>query len=367
MTDNKDKLDKMFQQMAKSLEKDANAEISEETSYLMSYVPYGIPTLPLLECAIGRPGLPAGKPIEFFGFEHTGKTTLAYHAIAETQKMGGAALFIDTEQSFNEERAQQCGVKTGHPYLLNAGAKTVEAVYRIIENQCEALKAANFTKPFIIVVDSITGVTTEYDQAHDFSAEQRTGHEAKQIRSGMKRVITMLADLKVPCIFINHSIANIPKGPFPTAPSQSAGGHAIKFYSSVRVELINKGDITAVDRGFQIKTGQAVRFKLRKNKVNKPRLLQFDGKLTNEFGFDFTDSLLDAARYVGLVYKPASQSETAPSTIYIWKKGEDAEEKFKRDEWEQVITKLGGHKQVRQEIHKTAKDLNIGGDYGQVL
>jgi recombination protein RecA len=308
----------------------------------------------MLEMAIGRPGYPAGKIIELYGEPHCGKTTLAYHAIAATQRLNPDALafFIDTEQSFDPERAAQCGVDVTRCKVDSA--KTIESVIRLMEKYFDLFLTLPERPPIIFVIDSITGVSTEYDLGKEFVAEQRTGHEAKQIRAGLKRINGQLAELKIPCIMVNHVMANVPKKFGRVKATQSSGGKSPKYFAAVRIEVKRTGDVTRVHKGYKIKTAQETAIKIDKSKVASPRIQQIsDLLLTNEKGFDHTDNLLEALRFVDAV------TETTKGKVYKF-----GEEQFRKEEWPRFMEQNGGYEVFVKVMREKAIETGWMKPYG---
>lgn len=300
---------------------------------LTSSVPYGIPTqLASLDLALSKPGWPVGRIVELYGFEASGKTTLGYHAIAQAQAMGGSALFIDTERTFDPARARQIGVD---PDNLNiAEADTIEEIFAYMEKTLDGLEAVGYDKPFVIMVDSITGVSTEDDTDKDFKAPVRIGSEAIAIRRGMKRINTKIAKQKVLALFVNHAVAKIAAY---GKQSQAAGGHALKFYSTIRVEVTNLGQIK--DDNTKIRTGQKVKVTVEKLKGAPLRRPTFDTELHNDTGFDKTGSLLDALIDIGIInHAPKSRSYTFVPT----------NREFPLIEWPNIIEEQGGFAKMYQ-------------------
>ena len=349
-----DLLAKLKNKFNAEVKKDPNIITEDEGGYILSHIPYGIPTLPMLEIAIGRPGFPAGKVIELYGEPHCGKTTLAYHAMAANQSLSSDAfsIFLDTEQSWDPDRAQQCGVDIDRVWPISA--KTIEAVVRTLEKQFDEFMKMKEHPPILVVVDSITGVTTEFEQERVFTGDQRVGHEAKQIRAGLKRINTQLAELKIPLILVNHVMSNIPKGFAKVKPTQSSGGKAPKFFAATRLEVKRTGDQTKVYKGYKIKTGQDTVIKIDKNKVNSPRLMLVDNLLlSNEKGFDHVANLLPALYFVDVV------KEVKKGTVYSFQDRE-----FLKEDWPQVMEELGGYDQFLTLMRQAAIDTGWMKPYG---
>lgn len=304
-----------------------------------SYVPFPFPTgLAELDYHLGgRCGLPAGKIIEYYGLPATGKTTLSYHTLAECQKMGGLALFVDTEQSWDEERAETIGV---NPDTISiASCRSVESIFNVLENFFENAVKAKFTGPMLAVVDSVTGVPTQADLEGQITSEARVGHEAKQIRRGVRRLQGILSTTKASVIFINHAVSKMATMPY-AKQTQAAGGYGIKFMEFVRIELKNKGQIRKGSGDSQIRIGQEIGFEIEKLKNAPLPYPKVDKIELLDVGFDKVASLLEACIKTGYVDKKKT------GEVCTMFRGTDVERQFKVDEWPQAIAELGGYDAV---------------------
>ncbi len=330
--------DAIIKGIEKVAAKDPNMSIhSSGDLNLKSRAPYGIPTgLPLLDFQLGRPGLPAGKVIEYFGFEKSGKTTAALHAIAEAQHMGGAGLFIDSEMSFDRSRAEQCGVNTEINFAVGE-ADTIEGIFRQLEATAESLIATGWNKPFVVMVDSVTAVQSETNKNKEIGEEPRVGEDARVIRHGMRRLVSKFAEANMTVIFINHAISAIASGPF--APqSTSAGGHAIKFFASVRINFSSGSNIMKQVNGDKQRIGQKVFLRIEKLKGSPLVFPQLEQQLTNDTGFNYLQSLLDASVKSGLI------SISSDKKLYKLKTGEEQTVDFPKTGWKETVDGLGGPK-----------------------
>lgn len=259
-----------------------------------SHIPFGIPTgIPELDLALHRPGYPAGRIIEIFGFENSGKTTMGLHALAHTQRMGGRAMFIDTERTYDPKRASEIGVDVDSLYLTDADS--IEAVFRLIQNVMEDITASKAAPaPCTILVDSITAVQSEQEIERELGEESRVGQDARAIRTACRKLAKEIATTKVLPIFINHSISNISSNPF-GEKSTSAGGRALKLWSSVR---INTGFLKNLTEGTgkskkRTRLGETVTVRVKKNKVGHLDYPDFNLELTRN-GFDLYKGLWEA-------------------------------------------------------------------------
>jgi recombination protein RecA len=327
----------MFKAVAKSTAKDKEALATVHRPgdiTIKSHIPWGIPTgLPELDFKIGRPGWPAGRCVELYGFEHCGKTTLGYHAIAQAQRMGGGAWFIDTEKSWDEDRAYECGVNVDGETLGLLDADSIDATFRSIQRCLKARKENNDGKPLVIVIDSITGTATEAMRAKTIGEEERVAQDAKAIRGGMRRIGPDVAELNVNLFMINHATANITANKY-AKQSDSSGGHSIKLAASVRCAMKSAGWIK-IPKGRKnegMRLGQKISLtveKLKGSRMSWPEVKET--VLLNTVGFDLEDSLLKAGCQSGWIgHKHKSQTYTL---------GEDS---FPIADWHGVLMGLGG-------------------------
>ncbi len=307
-----------------------------------SVVKYGIPSgIPEMDLYLGqRGGYPAGKIVEFYGKPMCGKTTAALQAAAEWQKRSGGVMFIDTEMSYDPERARQLGVNTRN--LSVVAARTIEEIFTIIKHGLKTLKDTKYEKPFLFIVDSVNGAPTQPDVDGDLEKHERVGFEAKMIKRGLKQVNPMLD--KVPCqpsiIFINHAVTKISAMSF-GKKTDSGGGLGIKFYSTVRVEFTGIGTermTVGPDKG--AKTGQKIAIEIVKLKSGMLKYPKFNIVLQNEDGFDKRFSLRVAmiASQFAKLPKSAQVITILPGTAH--------ETQVKTTEWNDWLRDEGGYDAV---------------------
>lgn len=271
---------------------------------LNAHVKFGIPSrIPELDLSIGRPGFPAGRIMEFYGLPMSGKTTAALHALAQCQRMGGLAVLIDTELSFDYDRAVACGVDPETLMLLEA--RDTEEIFEKINVILDS-RPATAESPVLIAVDSITAVQTRFDSAREIKEGTRVGEHARAIRIGLQRLNQKIAEAQASLIFINHATALI--GKTFGKQTDSAGGNAIKFYSSIRIEFQFVSNINEGAKGEdRIRRGQVSNLNIIKNKVAATGAPSISLELT-EAGFDFYSSLWDAYIKIGALEKINNQS-----------------------------------------------------------
>lgn len=215
-----------------------------------------------LDYALGVGGYPKGRIVEIFGPESSGKTTLAIHAIAETQKAGGIAAFIDAEHAFDRFYAAKLGVDVDN--LLVSQPDNGEQALEIAD---QLIRSAAVD---IVVVDSVAALTPKAEIEGDMG-ENKVGLQARLMSQALRKLTATINKTKTTCIFINQLREKI--GVLFGSPETTTGGNALKFYASVRID-IRKGN--AIKNGDE-QIGNEVKVVVKKNKVAPPfRRVQFD-------------------------------------------------------------------------------------------
>jgi recombination protein RecA len=215
-----------------------------------------------LDAALGVGGLPRGRIIEIFGPESSGKTTLSLHVIAEAQKKGGICAFIDAEHAMDPEYSKRIGVKIDD--LLISQPDTGEQALEI----CESLVRSG--KIDVIVVDSVAALTPKDEIEGDMGA-MHVGKQARLMSQALRKLTAIVARSKTIVIFINQIRMQI--GVMFGNPETTPGGKALKFYTSVRLDIRR---IAQIKKGEEV-VGGRVRVKVVKNKVAAPfKQTEFD-------------------------------------------------------------------------------------------
>jgi recombination protein RecA len=243
-----------------------------------------------LDMALGGSGLPAGRIIEIYGPESSGKTTLALHTIAEAQKKGGIAAIVDAEHAFDPTWGKKLGVSLDTLLVSQPGSG--EEAMQIVE----MLVKSNSVD--VIVVDSVAALVPKKELEGEIG-DSHVGLQARLMSQTMRKLTGAIARSKTCVIFINQIREKI--GVMFGSPETTPGGRALKFYCSVRIDVRRIGALKDGD----VQVGQRVKAKIVKNKVAPPfRIAEFDMMHTN--GISFEGDVLDLGKAHGIVQQSGS-------------------------------------------------------------
>ncbi len=281
-------LDLAIQQIEKDYGSGAIMRLGEKTSMEVEVIPTGNI---LIDRALGVGGVPRGRIVEIYGPESSGKTTLTLTIIAQAQKLGGLAAFIDVEHALDPVYARKLGVNVDD--LLVSQPSSGEEALRI----CETLIRSNALD--VVVLDSVAALVTKAELEGEIG-DTTVGAQARLMSAALRKLTALISKARTTCIFTNQIREKI--GVMFGNPETTPGGKALKFYSSVRCDIRRIGAIKQSDGTI---TGNRTKLKIVKNKVAPPFTeCEFD-IMYNE-GISSNGSLLDLALEKGIVEKRGS-------------------------------------------------------------
>ncbi len=287
-----------------------------------------------LDAALGVGGVPRGRIIEIFGPESSGKTTLALHIIAEAQKMNGVCAFIDAEHAMDPEYSERLGVKIDQ--LLISQPDNGEQALEIVDSLVRSGKID------VIVVDSVAALTPKDEIEGDMGA-YHVGKQARLMSQALRKLTAIVAKSKTVVIFINQIRMQI--GVMFGNPETTPGGKALKFYTSVRLDIRR---IAQIKKGDEIMGGR-VRVKVVKNKVAAPfKQTEFD-LMYNE-GISKEGEIIALGEKMGIVGKSGNSYKYGET---ILGRGYDATRQFLKDKVNKKMTEEI-LKQIREKLRDNA-------------
>ena len=285
-----------------------------------------------LDIALGIGGLPRGRVVEIYGPESSGKTTLAIHAIAECQKKGGIAAFIDAEHAFDRFYAEKLGVDVEN--LLISQPDNGEQALEIAEN---LIRSGAID---IIVIDSVAALVPRSEIEGEMG-DSKVGLQARLMSQALRKLTATIGRTSCCCIFINQLREKI--GVLFGNPETTTGGNALKFYASIRLDIRRSGSPIKDREGNLI--GNSVKVKVVKNKLAPPfKIATFD--IMYGQGISKTGELIDLGSELDIVQKSGSWFSYEGTKIA---QGRDAAKQFMDD-----------NPEVAQDVERKIKERYVG-------
>lgn len=285
-----------------------------------------------LDVALGVGGVPRGRIVEIFGPEASGKTTLAQHIVSQVQKQGGVAAFVDAEHALDPDYARKIGVDVDN--LLISQPDTGEQALEILET----LVRSNAVD--VVVVDSVAALVPKAEIEGNMG-DSHMGLQARLMSQALRKLTGIVHKTNTIVVFINQTRHKI--GVFFGNPETTTGGNALKFYSSVRIEVRRRAQIKQAEKVI----GNRVKAKIVKNKVAAPfRTTEFD-IMYNE-GISLSGDLLDMGVAHGVIKKSGNSYTYGSEKIGVGR--------------EKAKTGLRERPEMMQEIRGKVWDIAIGGE-----
>ncbi len=263
---------------------------------ITDWVPTGCSMLDLAIANKANGGWPVGRITEISGLEASGKSLLAAHALANTQKKGGLAVYIDTESAVSSEFLKAIGVDITK--MLYVPLETIEDVFEAIEAIIESARKSNKDRLVTIVVDSIMGASTKIEMSADYDKDGYATSKSIILSKAMRKVTSLISKQKI-CLILTNQLRTKMNAMFGD-PYTTSGGKAVAFHSSCRVRIKQMGQIKVKKDGVDMVAGIKTRVQVTKNRMGPP-LKSVDYNIYFDSGIDDTDSWLTVMEGFGII------------------------------------------------------------------
>jgi recombination protein RecA len=315
-------------------------DLDDDPSKIIDWVPSGNDQLDIIMANRPNAGYPVGRITELTGLEGSGKTLLSMHALAETQKKGGLAVFIDTESSLDVNFVKAIGVDVNK--LLYVSCDTVEEIFDCMETLVEKVRKANKDRLVTIVVDSVAAASCKTEMEADHGKDGYATAKAIIISKAMRKITQMIARQRVCVLFTNQ--LRVKMNAMFGDPYTTSGGKALAFHASLRLRLQAVGQIKDAKKNT---IGIKTRCKIIKNRMGPPmRNIDFD--LFYDRGLDNYGNWLDTLKENKIV--------SGTRTPYDYTKDNGDVVKIPKAELTQL---LSGDEELRDELYGKLCDIHI--------
>ena len=288
-------------------------------------------------------GFPVGRITEITGLEASGKSLLAAHALADTQKQGGLAVYIDTENAVSREFLEAIGLDLEK--MLYVPVDAIEDIFEAIESIIESVRKSNKDRLVTIVVDSVMGASTKIEQAADYDKDGWATSKAIILSKGMRKITNLIGRQRIALLFTNQLRSRL--GVAFGDPWTTSGGKAIPFHSSVRLRLKSVGQIKVKKDGVDQTVGIKTRCQVIKNRMGPP-LKTIDYDIYFESGIDDFGGWLNVMKQFKLV--------STAGAWYTYKKSDGTDVKFLSKDFQ---GKLEADPELKDEIYNAICDAYI--------
>ena len=288
-------------------------------------------------------GFPVGRITEITGLEASGKSLLAAHALADTQKQGGLAVYIDTENAVSREFLEANGLDLEK--MLYVPLDAIEDIFEAIESIIESVRKSNKDRLVTIVVDSVMGASTKIEQAADYDKDGWATSKAIILSKGMRKITNLIGRQRIALLFTNQLRSRL--GVAFGDPWTTSGGKAIPFHSSVRLRLKSVGQIKVKKDGVDQTVGIKTRCQVIKNRMGPP-LKTIDYDIYFESGIDDFGGWLNVMKQFKLV--------STAGAWYTYTKADGKDVKFLSKDFQ---GKLETDPELKDEIYNAICDAYI--------